>query len=142
MHLRALTIALPEYLPTNRILTPQEYVIYPATQSCLTYGADAFYPWQFGAQQGMRWIRNYTDAGRAITVWGNPSSGMAWEADQACLPVAFSHSLFPAGTAREFTEVTRLQARAVDSIDPAVFQQPAYCHKAGARHRSCRAPLM
>lgn len=118
---------------------PPEYVIYPLEKKCLTYGADAFYPWQYGAQSGMQWYRNYTQGPNTFIVWTNPTNSFFWEADSNCLPVAQIHANIPAGGSQFAAEFTIFRARIVDSFPDNIFQAPSYCTTPMVPHQSCRS---
>jgi len=116
----------------NMTLSPTgttEYGInLPGPGKCAVIGADAFYQWQYGSQNGMTFYRNVTNpAGEVFTIWQNTNNGLMWEATAECLPVADIQG----------TKITVWESKAVASIDPSVFAIPASCMSADAVMMGC-----
>ena len=102
--------------------TPQYIAGLKGPNTCSLYGGDAFFPWQYGAQNGMKWLFNETYNGETFMHFKIATNGMWLQAKAAsgsstCLPVSWS-----IGQNR-----IDLKAHAVTSIPAGTFTLPTAC---------------
>eukprot|EP01060_Flectonema_neradi_P035083 TRINITY_DN633_c1_g2_i1.p1 TRINITY_DN633_c1_g2~~TRINITY_DN633_c1_g2_i1.p1 ORF type:complete len:349 (+),score=55.31 TRINITY_DN633_c1_g2_i1:76-1122(+) len=115
---------------TNYTLTSEgiiEYGIQEDTKSCITYGADKFYPWAYGSI-GSAQCADQQD----IIQCADHSSGVSWSArrisgSDMCLP----HSL------QKPHEHIEFRSEEVSSFDPSTFKLPSYCKSPSVKKISC-----
>ena len=109
--------------------TPQYILGMKGPGSCSLYGGDKFFPWAYGAKNGMEYLHHFTNGSKTFAAFGIPSADFLFEVEVArndtantgaiaeCLPRRISHGVLS----------IEFEAQEVASIDPRVFEVPAIC---------------
>ena len=102
--------------------TPQWIVGLSGPNTCSMYGGDAFFPWQFGAQNGMKFTGNTSDFSNTIMNFEIPANGMKLSAvvqpgKSTCLPRTWSLG----------ENIVRMNAQEATSFPASTFVLPPAC---------------
>eukprot|EP00760_Papus_ankaliazontas_P028666 PhM_4_TR3834/c0_g1_i1/m.96397 len=104
--------------------TPQFVMGVSGPQTCVMYGGDTFYPWAYGPNNGMQWVRNETHPYPNHTTVKYQSRGAMFDFEAKvedgspfCLPGGWRHN----------NNEVRLDSIAVAEFPEGTFDVPSIC---------------
>lgn len=102
---------------------------------CAIYGPDHMYPWAYGDDYSMSFVRSFEYENSTFLEFANPTNGVRWVAQSVAAGTCAPFSLQTQSTSMHFSNVNVL-----NTIDISIFNPPAICKKPellGAK-RGCR----